>query len=422
MAMNNNKHKAMSVLFTTFIIFTLVLMGPANAITIDISEPSDANQGEDVEFTVTVDLDTPDMYLPIAYTTLIFTEPSGDEFECKVYNDGSTNCDNIDVTTTFDLTYGQGVQFGYGYGYQPSYGYGYEYTYFGYGYGYGYAGENGQITYDVTLHLDGDSEIGTYNVKAETYVASEDSIDSPYSPCEIMLGRYQGYYVLMNQEGSYYDPALDLNEDGTIDLSDIVIFAADHYDDAELYGRFQEFMRFEDNQTFDPALDLNDDGIINLSDIVLFAGNQEEAWCAAQLDLIEEGVERIYISNEVEFTVSSVPEDDPVDPPIGTSGRTSTRSCDDGYERIGGKCVLIEQPEEESTEVEEVIKADDNLNTLAEETFEEQQGGVFGAITGAVVGAGESIGLGETTSYLFTLFLLGMIIVGSTRRFRKKPE
>ena len=414
MTMNNNKHKALSVLFTTFIIFTLVLMGPANAISINIDEPNDANQGEDVNFQVTVDLDTPDMYLPIAYTTLIFTNPDNTQFECKVYNDGSTNCDNIDVIITSDLTYGQGNQFGYGYGYQPSYGYGYEYTYFGYGYGYGYAGENGQISYDVTLHLAGDSQIGDYTVKAETYVASEDSIDSPYSPCEIMLGRYQEYFVLMNQDGSYYDEELDLNDDGTIDLSDIVIFAADYSDDAVLYGRFQEFMRFEGNQTFDPALDLNDDGIINLSDIVLFAANQDESWCAAQLDLVEEGVERIYISNEVEFTVSIIPTEPLQDNPGGSGSSTY---CADGYERINGRCVLIEQPEEEPTDLEDQTSEDD----LETSTGDENKG-FFSAITGAVVGAGESIGLGETTSYLFALFLLGMIIVGTTRRFRKKPE
>ena len=211
MAMNSNKHKISSILFTTLIIFTLVLMGPASAITINIGEPNDANQGEDVQFQVSVDLDTPDMYLPIAYTTLIFTNPDNTQFECRVYNDGSTNCDNIEVIVTSNLTYGQGIQYGYGYGY----GYGYEYTHFGYGYGYGYAGENGQMTYDVTLHLESDSQIGDYAVRAETYVASEDSINSEYSPCEIMLGMYRTHYVLINQEGSYYDPELDLNEDGT---------------------------------------------------------------------------------------------------------------------------------------------------------------------------------------------------------------
>ena len=411
MAMNSNKHKISSILFTTLIIFTLVLMGPASAITINIGEPNDANQGEDVQFQVSVDLDTPDMYLPIAYTTLIFTNPDNTQFECRVYNDGSTNCDNIEVIVTSNLTYGQGIQYGYGYGY----GYGYEYTHFGYGYGYGYAGENGQMTYDVTLHLESDSQIGDYAVRAETYVASEDSINSEYSPCEIMLGMYRTHYVLINQEGSYYDPELDLNEDGTIDLSDIVVFATNYSGDAELFGRFQEFMRFNGDQTFNPALDLNGDGIINLSDIVLFASNQEESWCAVQLDLIDEGVERTYVSDEVEFTVSSVPVEQ-----SQTGNYGGGRSSGGNNQPVADVEPVEEQnaedynnPETSTGDKLETSTGDENIGFFS---------GFFSAITGAVVGAGESLGLGETMYYLFALFLLGMIVVGIARRFRKKSE
>ena len=44
------------------------------------------------------------------------------------------------------------------------------------------------------------------------------------------------------------------------------------------------------------------------------------------------------------------------------------------------------------------------------------------SITGAVTGAGGAIGLGETMSYLFALFLLGIIIIGLTRKFRKSGQ
>jgi hypothetical protein len=423
MEMKGNKHKAFSILFTTFIIFTLVLMGPANAITINIDEPNDANQGGDVQFQVTVDLDTPDMYLPIQYTNLIFREPNGNEFTCTIFNDGTTSCPNVDVIISIDTSYGQGNQVGYGYGY----GYGYDYTYFGYGYGYGYAGENGQITYDVTLHLDSESQTGDYQVKAETYVASEDSVeDSPYSYCGIMQGMYNEYYYLSGVDGVYYDEVLDLynvDNDSIINLSDFIVFAQNYTEeeDSVLFGRFQEFFRFTtDNGSINPSLDtypeLDGDGMITLSDIVIYANNMDdEAWCADRLGNYNEGVERLYTSNDQTFTVSSLPVDDP-QPNPGNGGGGSASYCADGYEKIGFKCVLIEQ-EEEPVELEE--KTGEDGNDLEASNGDENKG-FFNAITGAVVGAGDFVGLGETMSYLFALFLLGIIIVGSTRRFRKR--
>jgi hypothetical protein len=427
MKMNTHKHKAMSVLFTTFIIFTLILMGPANAITINIDEPNDANQGGDVEFQVTVDLESPDQYLPIQYTTLIFTEPNGNEFTCTVFNDGTTSCPNVDVIINIQSTYGQGHQLGYGYGY----GYGYDYTYFGYGYGYGYAGENGQITYDVTLHLDGDAQTGDYQVKAETYVASEDSIqDSPYSYCGIMEGMYNEYIYLNGLNGSYYDEDLDLYFDGVIDLSDVVVFGQNYTEeeDSVLFGRFQEFIRFtNDNGSINPSLDTypepNGDGIISLSDIIIYAGNMnDEAWCADRLGNLDEGVERLYTSNEQTFTVSSVPVDNP-EPNNG--GGSSSRggsllTCEEeGYEMVDGECVYM--PRNGSREEQPVVteESDNEENNNLETSG---NGGFFNAITGAVTGAGGAIGLGETMSYLFALFLLGIIIIGLTRKFRKSGQ
>ncbi len=434
MAMNKAGHKSLSVVFTSLIILTLVLMGPANAVSILISEPNDANQGGDVEFTVTVDLTTPDMYLPVAYTNLIFTNPDGSQFECKVFNDGSTDCDNINAEVTFDTSYGEGHQFGYGYGYQPDYGYGYEYTYFGYGYGYGYGywDENGQITYDITLHLEENSQVGEYKVKAETFVASEDSFDDNqgFDYCDTMLGMYRGYYNARNENGSFYDPALDLHPDGVIDLSDISVFGAHHSDDAELFGRFVEFFRFRANQTVNPELDVypedEGDGIINLSDVVIFAqhyfSEDADVWCAEQISLIP-GVERAYLSEEQSFVVSEETQEQNTPNGGGPSGGSG--GCGQGYVRdeITGQCVLdTTQLNIEPTTTEGPTEGEGQEGS-GEENGNRQSGegtDVFNAITGAVVGAGDSIGLGETLSYLLSLLIFALIITGFVRVFRRK--
>jgi hypothetical protein len=431
MAMNKTAHKSLSVIFTSLIIVTLILMGPASAINIIISEPNDANQGENVTFQVKVDLDTPDMYVPLAYTNLIFTNPDGSNFECKVFNDGSTNCGNIDVITTIDATYGEGPQLGYGYGY----GYGYDYTYFGYGYGYGYQGENGQITYDITLHLDSNSQVGEHKVKAETYVATEDSNDDNqgFGYCDTMLGMYESYNYSLSHNGSFYDPVLDLHPDGKIDLSDVSVFATNHFSindsgDSVLFGRFVEFFRYRGNQGINPELDVypedGGDGILNLSDYVIFASHYyadgSEAWCADQISLIP-GVERIYISNEVSFEVSSVPVDEPNPSggPSSTGGKSNlTKTCAEGYFRdeLSGFCLLEKSAEDETEKEASVTGGEEDGTTQTGQTGNN----VFSAITGAVVGAGEKIGLGETFSYLLTLFLLALIISGIVRVSRKR--
>ena len=50
--MKSKKHKSISVFLTSLVIVTLILMGPANAISINISNPNDATQGEKVNFEI----------------------------------------------------------------------------------------------------------------------------------------------------------------------------------------------------------------------------------------------------------------------------------------------------------------------------------------------------------------------------------
>jgi len=417
----NEKHKSLSAVLTSLVIITLILMGPANAVSINISNIDESVQGSTVNFQIEVDLTTPDMYLPIAYTNLIFTDPSNNQFSCKVYNDGSiensTECENLSVTTNFNLTYGEGHQFGYGYGYDSNHGYGYENTYFGYGYGYGYAGENGKITYNATLQLTNSSETGDYKVKAETYVASEDSFDDNqgFTYCDTMFGMYQGYYNMVPQNGTYYDATLDLNNDSKIDLSDISLFAGSNtYNstDSEMFGRFVEYYRFRStNGTINPELDVHPeegDGVINLSDLAVFASNyysnESESWCASQISLIP-GVERKYISNEQTFEVTEfIPSEDPQEvTPTGGNGGTTTLVCADGYVKDldTNLCVLIEQ--NSNTESN---STDENLTdgmSMAE-IEPKDSNGFFAPITGAVTGA-----LGTTGSILLVLILLALL-------------
>ena len=425
--MNKTGHKSISVIFTSLIIMTLVLMGPASAVNSNISDIDNAIQGADVEFQVKIKLESPDMNLPIAYTTLIFTNPDETTFECKVYNDGTTNCDNIDVVATFDYSYNEGPQLGYGYGYDQGYGYGYDYTYFGYGYGYGYQGEDGQITYDVTLHLANDAQTGEYTVMAETYAITEDSNDDNqgFGYSDTMLGMYREYFLLAAEGSSHidlvfedeelvvtkvpglnhnslmpyyvhYDPIIDLNEDGRINLIDVSLLASEHSDDAELFGRLIEFFRYSVNEEINPELDLNNDGEINLADISIFAENYgDEEWCANQISLIP-GVERVYVSNAQTFDVANRPTS-------GTPHRRRTLVCGDGYENIDNICVLKEVENEDEQE---------NPLSTTEDGSSSAFDGLLGAITGAVVGAGEKVGLSSTASFLLAMLVSLLAIVG----------
>lgn len=154
------KKSMISVLLTTFVIGLILLSGPASAVVVDFATaPNDANKGSDVSFTITVDINDPDNYLPVQYTNLIFTSPDGSTNTCKVYMDGSDDCDDVEVVLTNDM----GYDYGYGYGYDNNNGYGYN---FGYGYGYGYASSYGQITFDVVWSTPTALVDGVYYVQA----------------------------------------------------------------------------------------------------------------------------------------------------------------------------------------------------------------------------------------------------------------
>jgi len=422
------KSKSVSIFLTLFVIITLVMLGPASAISLNLSAPNDAAQGQDVEFSINMELETPDQYLPIAYTELVFTGPDGFEETCKVFNDGSYMDCALDLTieVVFNTGYGQGYGIGYGYGYN----YGYNYQFFGYGYGYGYGsyGEEPEATYNIIWHTTNEIDAGDYNVQARMHVIQDDYYDElPFSYCDVMLGMYREWYHFAGNGSSYYDPYIDLHYDGVIDLSDIAVFAAEHSDDAEMYGRFVEYLRLvSSNGTINPQLDVfpeGGDGVIDLSDVAFFSqhyyAENSEAWCAIQIDRYHEGNYEIYETNSESFEIT-VPEEQQNN---GNGGRDPARRG--GYNNIN-QTINDTTPTDQGNNQElnqQEGNGEDLLNNEASTTTDAQGGGnIFSAITGAIAGVGNSLGLGATVSYLIALLILVLVILGIFRRVNKKKN
>lgn len=162
-------HKGLiSVLLTGFVIALLLLSGPVSALTLSITQPNNADKGNDVSFSITSEINDPDL-LPISYTNLIITGPNGFSKTCKINSDGTDDCADVDVTVSSSptVTYAAGSQ----YGYDAYLGFGYNL-----GYGFGYQGSGtGTITYDVVWHTPSTLEDGTYNANAEVFAQGSSS-------------------------------------------------------------------------------------------------------------------------------------------------------------------------------------------------------------------------------------------------------
>jgi hypothetical protein len=403
-------HKSVSVLFTLSVISMLVLLGPASAVQIILSEPDDAAPGQDVSFNITVEFNAPDQYLPIQYTDIIFTGPNDFEETCRVYNDGSYNGCNLDldIILNFNTGYGQGNGFGYDSndGSFPFFGE-------GYGYGYGYYGGGSEISYEIVWHTLREVNGGEYEVHAEMYALGEDQYQDNYgfSYCGTMEGMYIEWLSL-NPGGADYDSNLDLYPDGKVDLSDIIIFSQNRFNEtwcndfsgdddcSNLYGRFREFYRIQSQgNVFNEDLDLDGDLDVDIDDLILFAQNiGDEIWCADQIAFSFEAVSHTFSSSTEQFNIIS--------PPVETSGSG------------GGRRRVINETNETVIIVEESINDGVQEEPSPEETFEEEipvqaaSGNLFSAITGAVTGLGDSVGLGATISYILSILLLFGFIIG----------
>jgi len=139
----------------------------------------------------------------------------------------------------------------------------------------------------------------------------------------------------------------------------------------------------------------------------------------AETYIVNGVIETIYVSNNHTFVISEII---PVQENLPSGGGGGGTYCEKGYKKIEGKCVIIEQPKNESIIIEEniteqniseVVEINENVEVQTETSF-------FDYITGEVVGTGKSLGLNKPMSYFFTVFFWGIVISGLIKRFRNK--
>jgi len=147
------KAKIMSFFITALILSLLVLLGPVEALSLNLSlNASNIQKGQTVEFTADIDINSSET-LDIKEITLELSGP--ETVSCKFSPEGNiiSGCKGISISKI------SASQFGYGYGYN-----------FGYGYGYGYT--NGKLEYKITLDTSNYSA-GTYAVNLKAQVANQ---------------------------------------------------------------------------------------------------------------------------------------------------------------------------------------------------------------------------------------------------------
>jgi hypothetical protein len=238
----------LSFLILTFLIFSTFV----SAIDVNLEEPNNARKGNDVNFELTINLTEGEKYLfeqdnfIIKYTEFTFTGPNGFEEVCKIQEGELQGCElDISIAESYN---------------------------------------SGEITYAIEWDTPTNLKSGNYYVKAKVY--STRPLDYGFNSCSVLQGRYQAWYGFQED----YDPTLDLNEDGVVNLIDISEFASSpsHQNDGILFGRFQGFFRLVGEYQEIAGIDLYQDGIINLSDIVLLSQYLEEG--NLELDLNNDGV------------------------------------------------------------------------------------------------------------------------------------
>ncbi len=146
---------------TVLIVFLLILSGPAAAVKVTLqgiqttAQPMDTSN-DIIEFNLTVELKSPDQYVPMQNITLNLTGPMNRTFRLDLNGNviqGNLSPNELVVTPTGSLG---NLSYGFGYGYDENAG---TYHNFGYGYGYGYAG-------GLPLNK-------TYNIKLNTTYMSD---------------------------------------------------------------------------------------------------------------------------------------------------------------------------------------------------------------------------------------------------------
>ena len=290
----------------SFLVFTILISSTlASALDVNLTEPNDPRKGNEVKFKINIDLNMGESILfeqgnfAIKYTDLTFTGPNDYEETCRIKDEEVQDCDlNINFEKEYDA---------------------------------------GKLTYDIEWDTPSNIKRGTYEVTAKVY-SSNPFEDYGYNTCEVLIGRYQAWHNFRSQRD--YDPELDLNEDGIIDISDIVLFSSGEYGNSgRLFGRFQGFFRlisdydsmlngldlYEDGVIdlsdiiilstniwgeYSEVQDFNGDGVIDLSDVIIFSQNiYDQEWCTERLEIMD-GLPTEVESDEQEFRIRSDSNDD----------------------------------------------------------------------------------------------------------------
>ena len=250
-----------------------ILMSPAQALTVELQDVNNERIGDGVELDFEIILNNLEQfmlendYLKINYVDIILEGPEDFQETCRIYDENNIDCDldlEVDIIGT---------------------------------------------TYKIKWDTTSSQEKGTYVAKVKVSVADK---YPQFSYCGIMEGIFNGWYF--SQTPGEYDPMLDLDENGVINLSDVVIFSSNpqYQNDSVLFGRFREYWgEIQDIQIIIDILDVYEDGVVDLSDVGVFAQNiDNEEWCLTQLN-IAEYVSYEYESSEQEFRLTSKKKSSP---------------------------------------------------------------------------------------------------------------
>lgn len=156
-----NLKNIISVLTAGFVIFLLLLSGPAKAFVINFSaDKNNVHAGEFVTFTASVDI-SPGENVPVQKLVLnLDNNEKNIHKKCIFSTDGRiiSGCEGISIVKLSSDGTGYGYQFGYAYGYGYNFGYGYGYT--------------ESLSYQIRLNTEC-YEPGEYETKLSAYIGSE---------------------------------------------------------------------------------------------------------------------------------------------------------------------------------------------------------------------------------------------------------
>ena len=89
--------KSLSVLITVFVISILIMAGPAQALKVTLTQPNNANQGEDVNFDLTIELQEQDAFVPLKGAKILINGPDGFNEICTIRPNGEVQDCSLDL-------------------------------------------------------------------------------------------------------------------------------------------------------------------------------------------------------------------------------------------------------------------------------------------------------------------------------------